>query len=118
AERHPDFMYGAVRLACAHAQTAGRNRMMRSMIIEDIRGDPEWRAGDYLQQPRGLVAALQILFLMGSSPLPLQRAAPTRDSADAYIPRSLHDRVAAAERHDILSQFAASHAYPPSPNRG
>src|SRR5438034_3207653 len=105
AERHPDFMDGVVPLACAPTQIAGRNRMMRSMIIEDIRGDPEWRAGDYLQQPRGLVAALQILFLMGSSPLPLQRAAPTRDSADAYIARWLADRLAAADANDMLYPF-------------
>src|SRR5213076_1568297 len=116
AERHPDFMDGVVPLACAPTQIAGRNRMMRSMIIEDIRGDPEWRAGDYLQQPRGLVAALQILFLMGSSPLPLQRAAPTRDSADAYIARWLHDRLAAADANDMLYQFAASRDYDPSPD--
>src|SRR5438094_927299 len=38
AERHPDFMDGVVPLACAPTQIAGRNRMMRSMIIEDIRG--------------------------------------------------------------------------------
>jgi len=118
AERHPDFMDGVVPLACAPTQIAGRNRMMRSMIIEDIRGDPEWRAGDYLQQPRGLVAALQILFLMGSSPLPLQRAAPTRDSADAYIARWLHDRLAAADANDMLYQFAASRDYDPSPDLG
>ena len=118
AERHPDFMDGVVPLACAPTQIAGRNRMMRSMIIEDIRGDPEWRAGDYLQQPRGLVAALQILFLMGSSPLLLQRAAPTRDSADAYIARWLHDRLAAADANDMLYQFAASRDYDPSPDLG
>ncbi|OLD60140.1 MAG: hypothetical protein AUF60_02510 [Gemmatimonadetes bacterium 13_1_20CM_69_28] len=118
AERHPHFMDGVVPLACAPTQIAGRNRMMRGMIIEDIRGDPEWRAGDYLQQPRGLVAALQILFLMGSSPLPLQRAAPTRDSADAYIARWLHDRLAAADANDMLYQFAASRDYDPSPDLG
>jgi len=118
AERHSDFMDGVVPLACAPRQIASRNRMMRSMIIEDIRGDPEWRAGDYLQQPRGLVAALQILFLMGSSPLPLQRAAPTRDSADAYIARWLHDRLAAADANDMLYQFAASRDYDPSPDLG
>src|SRR5206468_4129905 len=33
AERHPDFMDGVVPLACAPTQIAGRNRMMRGMII-------------------------------------------------------------------------------------
>ena len=118
AERHPDFMDGVVPLACAPRQIAGRNRMMHSMIIEDIRGDPEWRGGDYAQQPPGLGAALQILFLMGSSPLLLQRAAPTRDSADAYIARWLRDRLATADANDMLYQFAASRDYDPSPDLG
>src|SRR2546422_8082826 len=85
AERHPDFMDGVVPLACAPRQIAGRNRMMRSMIIEDIRGDPEWRGGGYAQPPPGLGAAPPILFFLGSCPPPLPRAAPPRDSAGAFI---------------------------------
>jgi homoserine O-acetyltransferase len=116
AERHPDFMDGVVPLACAPTQIAGRNRMMRKLIIEDIRGDPAWRGGDYTAQPPGLAAALQVLFLMGSSPLQLQRAAPTRDSADAYITRWVHDRLGAADANDMLYQFDASRDYDPSPD--
>jgi len=114
AERHPGFMDGVVPLACAPTQIAGRNRMMRKMIIQDIRGDPAWRGGDYAEQPPGLAAALQVLFLMGSSPLQLLRAAPTRDSADAYIARWLHDRLATADANDMLYQFDASRDYDPS----
>ena len=81
AERYPDFMDGVVALACAPTQIAGRNRMFRKMIIDDIRDDPAWQGGNYTAQPPGLRAALQILFMMGSSPWQLQRSAPTRDSA-------------------------------------
>lgn len=116
AERHPDFMDGVVPLACAPTQIAGRNRMMRKLIIEDIRGDPAWRGGDYTAQPPGLAAAVQVLFFMGSSPLQLHRAAPTRDSADAYITRWVHDRLAAADANDMLYQFDASRDYDPSPD--
>src|SRR5438046_10645896 len=55
---------------------------------------------------------------VGPSPLPLQRAAPTPDSADAYIARWLHDRLAAADANDMLYQFAASRDYDPSPDLG
>ena len=116
AERHPDFMDGVVPLACAPTQIAGRNRMMRHMIIEDIRGDPDWRGGTYSQQPRGLLAALQVLFMMSSSPLQLQRIAPTRDSADAYITRWLRERLAGADANDMAYQFEASRDYDPSPD--
>ena len=116
AERHPDFMDGVVPLACAPTQIAGRNRMMRRMIIEDIRGDPDWRGGTYSQQPRGLLAALQLLFMMSSSPLQLQRTASTRDSADAYITRWLRERLAETDANDMAYQFEASRDYDPRPD--
>src|SRR5260370_13292006 len=118
AEQHVGFMDGVVPLACAPRQIAGRNRMLRRMILDDIRTDSDWRGGDYAAppQPRGLRAALQILFVMSSSPLQLQRAAPTRDSADAYISRWIDARAAATDANDMLYQFDASRDYDPSPD--
>ena len=116
AERYPAFMDGVVPLACAPTQIAGRNRMMRKMILDDIRTDPEWRGGDYTAQPRGLRAALQILYLMSSAPLVQQRAAPSRDSADAVITRYLDGRMTTTDANDLIYQFDASRDYDPSPD--
>jgi len=113
-ERHPAFVDGAVPLACVPTQIAGRNRMLRRMILDDIRTDPEWRGGDYTAQPRGLRAALQILFVMTSAPLVQQRTAATRDSADSFITRWLDARMAATDANDMLYQFDASRDYDPS----
>ncbi len=118
AERYPSFMDGVVPLACAPTQIAGRNRMMRKMILDDIRTDPEWRGGEYAAQPRGLRAALQILYIMGSAPLVQQRAAPSRDSADAVITRYLDSRMTATDANDMVYQFDASRDYDPSPDLG
>ena len=114
AERHPDFMDGLVPLACIPTQIAGRNRMWRRMIIDDIKGDPDWRNGDYTMQPRGLRAALQLLFIAGSAPLVQQRAGPTRDSADAFITHWLDTRYVDADANDLLYQVDASRDYDPS----
>ena len=116
AERYPAFMDGVVPLACLPTQIAGRNRMLRKMILDDIRNDPAWRGGDYTEQPAGLPAALQILFVMTSSPSVQQRAAPTRDSADAYITAWLAARRGATDANDMLYQFDASRDYDPSPD--
>ncbi len=116
AERYPAMMDGVVPLACLPRQIAGRNRMLRKMILEDIRGDPEWQCGEYAAQPPGLSAALQILFVMSSSAPVLQRAAPSRDSADAYITGWLAARRAATDANDMLYQFDASRDYDPSPD--
>jgi homoserine O-acetyltransferase/O-succinyltransferase len=115
AEAYPDFMDGLVPLASVPTQIAGRNRMMRTMMIDDIRNDPEWKGGDYTAQPPGLTAAVQLLFMMTSSPLQLQKQAPTRDSADAYIHHYLERVVASEDANDYLYQFAASSDYDPAP---
>src|SRR5438876_988701 len=60
-ETHPDFMDALMPLAALPVQIAGRNRMMRRMVIDSIRGDPEWRGGEYAVQPRGLTSAVYTL---------------------------------------------------------
>jgi len=115
AERYPDFMDGVVPLASVPTQIAGRNRMLRRLISGSIRGDPEWRGGDYAAQPHGLYGALEILFVMTSSPRYLQKIAPTRDSADAYIDSWVRNRLRTTDANDFLYQFEASGDYNPSP---
>lgn len=115
AEQYPDFMDGVVPLASVPTQIAGRNRMMRALISRSIRTDPAWRGGDYTAQPHGLFGALEILFMMTSSPLYLQTIAPTRDSADAYIESWIRTRMRTTDANDFLYQFEASSDYDPSP---
>jgi homoserine O-acetyltransferase len=117
-ERYPTFMDGLVPLASVPTQIAGRNRMMRRLVSDAIRTDPTWMGGDYATPPRGLAAALEMLFMMTSSPLALQRAAPTRDSADMYITRWMRARTAATDANDFLYQFEASADYDPSAGLG
>ena len=115
AEKYPDFMDGAVPLASVPTQIAGRNRMIRRMAMDGIRNDPAWKNGEYTEQPPGLRTALQMLFIMGTSPLVLQREAPTRDSADAYIVRRLDAQMKTYDSNDFLYQFDASRDYNPEP---
>lgn len=113
-EKYPAFMDGLVPLASEPAQIAGRNRMLRRMIMDDITTDPEWKGGEYTCQPRGLAAAMQILFVLTSSPLRQQMAAPTRDSADAYIRRWEANILKREDANDVLYAFDASRDYDPS----
>jgi homoserine O-acetyltransferase len=116
AVRYPDFMDGVVPLASVPTQIAGRNRMMRRIISLSIRADPEWRGGDYTAQPRGLFGALEMLFMMTSSPRYLQKLAPTRDSADHYIDSWTSARMRTTDANDYVYQFEASSDYDPSPD--
>jgi len=102
-------------LASQPMEIAGRNRMMRRMIMDDIRTDPDWNNGEYKTQPHGLTAALHVLLIMGSSPLQMQKAAPTRDTADAFLAGQVAARMKATDANDMLYYFDASRNYNPEP---
>lgn len=110
----PDFVDGLVPLACAPAPIVGRNRMMRKMIMDDIRNDPAWQGGEYTEQPKGVIAASQLLFMMTSAPLVQHRQAPTREAADSAAVAYLAARVRVTDANDMLYQFDASRDYDPS----
>jgi len=115
-ETYPGFMDGLVPLASVPTQIAGRNRVLRRMVLDSIRGDPEWKNGGYQAQPRqGLTAALHILMLMTSSPLQWQKTAPTRDQADTFLAEQIERRLAATDANDMLYAFDSSREYDPSP---
>src|SRR5258708_23420192 len=50
-------------LASAPVEIAGRNRILRRMIIDSIRDDPEWRNGDYEKPIHGLLAMDRFLVI-------------------------------------------------------
>jgi homoserine O-acetyltransferase len=115
-ETYPDFMDTLMPLASLPVEIAGRNRMMRRMIMDAIRSDPTWQGGDYKSQPQqGLAAAINILLLMGSSPLQWQKLAPTREAADKFYEDRMKAQLARTDANDMLYQFDASREYNPSP---
>jgi homoserine O-acetyltransferase len=114
-ELHPDFVDALMPLASVPAAIAGRNRMIRRMMIDSIRDDPDWKDGEYAVQPRGLDGAIFALFFMLSSPLELQKEASTRDDADRYFDDWVADRRRRTDANDFLYQFESSRDYDPSP---
>ncbi len=113
-ETYPDFMDALMPLASAPVEIAGRNRMLRDMIIDSIRSDPEWKNGEYDSPPRGLIAAQFGLFMMTSSPLQLHKANPTQAEADRAF-QALKRRALEADANDMLYQFESSSDYNPAP---
>ena len=115
-ETYPDFMDAMMPLACLPVQIAGRNRMMRKMAMDAIRQDPAWENGEYKSPPPGFKTALDVLLVMGSSPLQMQKQYPTRDAADSYLDNFIRTRIASTDANDFLYAFDASRNYDPSPN--
>jgi homoserine O-acetyltransferase len=114
-ESYPDFMDALAPFGCLPVQIAGRNRIMRYMSIKAIELDPAWMGGEYKTEPeQGLRLANTLVLVMGSSPLQMQKIAPTREAADQYV-----DRFWARpgpDANDMIYYLNASRNYDPSPN--
>jgi len=100
-ERWPGAADALVPLASAPAQIAGRNRIWRKMMIDDLKRND-------------VTAAVQILVLVGSAPLQWQKSGPTRDDADRWIGEQLKTRLATTDADDLLYAIESSGDYDPS----
>jgi len=115
-ETYPDFMDALMPLASAPVEIAGRNRIMRKMIMDAIRNDPAWNNGEYKTPPiQGLIAAQNILLLMGSAALPWHKQGATRDAADKFYEDRVKPAAARTDPNDMLYYFDSSREYNPSP---
>ena len=114
-EMYPDFMDALMPLASAPVEIAGRNRLLRDMIMDAITSDPEYKNGNYDHPIHGLRAAQYGLTMMTSSPLQMHKQNPTREKADAAFER-LMETAMGKDANDTLYQFAASTDYNPEPN--
>lgn len=113
---YPDFMDALMPLASLPVEIAGRNRMNRKMMIDAIKMDPEWKNGEYLEQPKvGLTAAVHALIFMVSSPLQWQIVAPTRESSEEMFKRLVKRYYSYLDANDMIYQFDASREYNPLP---
>jgi len=115
-EMYPDFMDGLMPLQCLPVEVAGMNRMLRRVVIDSIRTDPEWRNGDYDEQPtKGLIAAQYGILALFADPVLIYKAAPTGAQADASFDQRIAQGAAATDANDLLYQYEASRDYNPSP---
>jgi len=116
-ETYPNFMAALMPMACLPVQIAGRNRVWRKMVMDAIRNDPDWKDGEYKEEPRqALRNAQDLLIIAGSAPVLMQKNLPTRDAADKYVADSVEPRLAALDANDLLYNVNASRDYDPSPH--
>jgi homoserine O-acetyltransferase/O-succinyltransferase len=114
-ETYPDFMDALMPMACLPVPIAGRNRVWRKMIMDAIRDDPDWKGGEYKEEPKQALRTAEYIFdIASSAPVLEQKNLPTRDAADKYV-------VALESRddwdaNDLLYALNASRNYDPSPH--
>jgi homoserine O-acetyltransferase len=113
-ETYPELMDALMPLACQPVQIAGRNRVWRKMVMDAIREDPDWKGGEYSEEPKqGLRTALDLLLIAGSAPLPMQKSYPARDAADKFLDEYFAGRMPGLDANDLLYAVNASRNYDP-----
>jgi homoserine O-acetyltransferase len=118
-ETYPGFAQALAPFACLPVELAGRNRMMRYMAIQAIKEDPAWMGGEYKTEPvQGLRTANEMLLIMGSSPLQMQKNYPTRVAAEKYVDDYLGRTMAHTDANNMIYYLNASRNYNPAPKLG
>lgn len=114
AVRYPRMMDVLVPMASQPTEMAARNWILRRMMIETIKNDPDYNGGNYTSQPRMMRYAIAAYrFASAGGTLAYQTLAPTAATADKMVDDQLALPVA-ADANDYLYQWEASHDYDPS----
>jgi homoserine O-acetyltransferase/O-succinyltransferase len=111
AENYPDMMDIVVPMASQPTAMAARNWILRRMMIETIRNDPDYNNGNYVSQPRMMKYAVAAYgFASSGGTLAYQKEAPTAKQADDTIDERLAAPVT-TDANDFIYQWQASHDY-------
>jgi homoserine O-acetyltransferase/O-succinyltransferase len=114
-ETYPDAMDALLPMASQPVQMLARNWMLRRLLVETIRNDPEWMNGDYKTQPHSLrLAAVFFSTATSGGTRGYYALAPTHDKADKLV----EQRLAApppADANDFIYQWQSSADYNPEP---
>src|SRR5467141_3540550 len=112
--KYPQAMDVLVPMASQPTEMAARNWMLRRMMLDTIRNDPDYNGGNYTAQPRMMKYAINAYSIAtGGGTLGYQTLAPTAAKADKMV----DDRLAipvTSDANDFIYQWQASHDYNPS----
>jgi homoserine O-acetyltransferase len=112
---YPGFADVLVPMASQPTDMAGRNWLLRRMLTESIRQDPDWQGGNYSSQPRSLrLNNLFFALATNGGNQAWHKLAPDRAAADKLF----DERLAApfnADANDYLYQWDASRDYSAAP---
>ena len=114
-ERYPDYMDALVPMAAQPTAMASRNWMLRRMMIETIRSDPEYNNGNYTTQPRSMkIATVFFGIATSGGTLRYQKVAPTNALADKLVDERLAVPMN-ADANDFLWAWGSSADYDAAP---
>ena len=114
-EKYPQYMDVLVPMASQPTAMASRNWMLRRMMLESIRRDPEYNNGNYTTQPHSMkLASVFFGIATAGGTLNYQKLAPTREQADKLVDARLASAMT-ADANDFLWQWGSSADYDAAP---
>ena len=115
-EKYPGYMDALVPMASQPTAMASRNWMLRRMMLETIRNDPDYNNGNYTTQPRFMkIASVFFGIATAGGTLNYQKLAPTREQADKLVDARLAAPMP-ADANDFLWQWGSSADYDAAPD--
>ena len=112
--KYPQAMDVVVPMASQPTEMAARNWMLRRMMLETIRNDPDYNGGNYTAQPRMMKYAIHAYGIAtAGGTLAYQTLAPTAAKADKMVDDRLATAVT-ADANDFVYQWGSSHDFNPS----
>ncbi|MGC2217971.1 MAG: alpha/beta fold hydrolase [Pseudolabrys sp.] len=110
-EKYPGYMDILVPMASQPTAMASRNWILRRLMLESIRQDPEYANGNYTTQPHSVrLASAFFAFATSGGTLNYQKHAPTRAQADKLVDTRLATPVT-SDANDFLWQWGSSGDY-------
>ncbi|BAT58484.1 homoserine O-acetyltransferase [Variibacter gotjawalensis] len=111
ATQHPNSADAIVPMASQPTAMAARNWILRRMMIETIRNDPEYQDGNYTAQPRMMKYAIAAYGLASAGgTLAYQSQAPTAKAADDLVDARLKAALP-VDANDFLYAWGSSQDY-------
>ncbi|MBR0707286.1 alpha/beta fold hydrolase [Bradyrhizobium liaoningense] len=110
-EKYPKTMDALIPMASQPTEMASRNWMLRRIMLDTIRNDPDYNGGNYASQPRMMkyaITAYGIASIGGT--LAYQSQAPTAAKADKIVDERLAAPIT-ADANDFVYQWESSHDY-------
>ena len=113
--KYPGFMDALVPMASQPTEMSSRNWMLRRLIVDSIKNDPEWNNGNYTKQPKSaLFASVFYGIATNGGSQALAKAAPTNAAANKLLDSRLNAPYT-GDANDHLYQWDSSRDYNPSP---
>jgi len=109
---YPQASKALMAMACSPFPVAGLNWTWRKGMIDMIKADPAWQAGNYQSQPPAAMNAISLLTAIATNGAPnLAKLYSTQSAVDEMLEKRAAAVAKLADANDTIYQFSASRGY-------